>query len=76
MEPTYDRRPDEEENTRRVGEWAALRPALQPASGRGPNVWPCGFSEFRMVGKPTLWINADHLVSVQPVARTGLIRWS
>lgn len=22
-------------------------------------------------GKPTIWINADHLVSVQPVARTG-----
>lgn len=22
-------------------------------------------------GKPTLWINADHLVSVQPIMRTG-----
>lgn len=22
-------------------------------------------------GKPTIWINADHLVSVQPVVRSG-----
>lgn len=45
-----------------------------PPAGRGPGTYSLPMRLLGVPdasGKPTIWINADHLVSVQPVARTG-----